>query len=56
MSLEKQEKLIQYKRVEMAKLEMEFKIKKLEAEIERLKENIEIQNARLNELNAEMEE
>lgn len=56
MSLEKEEKRIQFERVRLAKLEMEFKIKQREADIERLKEHIKTQDKRLKELNEEMGE
>lgn len=56
MKLEKEEKRLQYERVKLAKLEMEFKIKQREADIERLKEHIKTQDKRLEELSAEMGE
>lgn len=56
MDLEKEKKKLERKRVEMAKDEMEYKILERMADIERLKENIKIQEARMAELDRELKE
>lgn len=56
MNLEYERKKLEFKRVEMAKLEMEFKIKQRLEEIEKLKESIDIQESRLIELKKEIGE
>lgn len=42
-------------KVEAAKLEMEIKIEKFENDIQKLKDNIEIQNKRISELTEEIQ-
>ncbi len=54
MNLEKERRRLEFKRVEMAMLEMEFKIQERLADIERLKENISNQQKRLDELKSEL--
>ncbi len=54
MSLEKERKELEMRRVEMAKIEMEFKIKERLADIERLKEHIATQDKRLQQLREEL--
>jgi hypothetical protein len=56
MDLEKERLKIQYKRVKMAKDEMEFKILEREAEIQRIKENISNQDRTLKEIEAKLQE
>ena len=56
MDLEKKKKELEIKRVLLARDEMEFKIAEREADIMRLKDNIEIQNKRIEELNLEIKE
>lgn len=51
MSLEKQKIIVEIKKVDAAKAEMDYLILEKESEIERLKRNIEIQNKRITELN-----
>jgi hypothetical protein len=42
--------LVEYKKVDAAKSEMELKIEERLSEVERIKENIKVQDARLEEL------
>lgn len=52
--LEIERKKMELKRVEMARLEMEFKIKERQSEIARLEDYIEIQKKRELELQTEL--
>ncbi len=54
-NLEKARKGLELKKVETAKAEMEFKILEREADIERLRENIKNQEARIEELTLEIQ-
>lgn len=54
--LERAKKQLEYRKVETARVEMEVRIMERNAEIERLKENIEVQNGRLEEITNELKE
>ncbi len=54
--IEKKRKALEYERVKLAKLEMEFKIEERLADIERLKGQIKAQQERMNELEEELRE
>lgn len=56
MSLEKAKKELEIKKVQVAKDEMEFKILERMEDIKRLKENMENQSNRIEQLNKELEE
>lgn len=50
LDIELERKKVELMRVQMAKAEMEFVIKERIAEINRIKNNIEIQNSKIEEL------
>lgn len=56
MNLEVKKKELELSKVDCAKQEMEFKILEREADIARLRENIENQNRRINEIKEEIKE
>ena len=56
MSLERAKKELEIKKVQVAKDEMEFKILERMEDIKRLKENMENQSNRIEQLNKELEE
>lgn len=56
MSLERAKKELEIKKVQVAKDEMEFKILERKEDIKRLKENMENQSNRIEQLNKELED
>lgn len=56
MSLERAKKELEIKKVQVAKDEMEFKILERMEDIKRLKENMENQSNRIEQLNKELED
>lgn len=54
MNIEKRRKLLEKQKVSTAKMEMELKIEERLADIERLKDNIDIQDKRIAELDDEI--
>ena len=55
MNLEKKKKILELQRVQTARMELEFKIDERMDEIERLKANIAVQEAKEAELQKEIE-
>lgn len=53
--LDKARKSLELRKVETAKMEMEFRVLERQSEIERLKENILIQDIRIEELKQEID-
>ena len=54
MNIDLERKKLELVKVEAAKYELEFKIKERMADIQRIKENILIQDKKINELNSEI--
>lgn len=56
MNLELEKKRLEYKKVEVAKDEMEYKVLEREMDILRIKENIKIQESRMFEIKEEIKQ
>lgn len=54
MSLERKKKELELERIKLGKKELEFKVEERLAEIERLKEHIDIQNKAIEKLEKEI--